>query len=79
MDLQFDKAMTRLGAPVGNSDRSPGFHSRAPPPKGRPTAAPAKQQPARWKASTVRAVSLHAAIVVASLVAASFTLVASGR
>ena len=56
-----------------------GFHSRAPPRKNRPTAARAKQHSARWRASTVRAVSLHAVIVLASLVAASVTLVASGR
>ena len=34
-----------------------------------------QQQSARRKASTVRAVSLHAAIVLASLIAASVTLV----
>ena len=113
MELQFDKALTRLAAPMASAHRScrgllrtgahtsfsragrpahtaarqrsppagdsQGFRPRALPGKSPPAAALAEQQSARRKASTVRAVSLHAAIVLASLVAASVTLVACGH
>ena len=51
------------------------FRHRISPRKGHPMPTPTTQQSPRSKASMVRAVSLHAAIVLASLIAASVTLV----